>query len=242
MTEMRKEEGIPNWTEIEKRVVESFDLEDVGAFYGVSRWREHVEKARGTEEASEIAHCFTSTKVLDAAVDFFKADIAENVAIFKVKLARNDRVMKLMNLRVALGEFQGVFVDEEEGERVVPELLSVIRVTKSAKTKMLQQVVQASMTLANNNGDEEADPPSWPTGLGDGIQDFANDLTEFITTNGDEGREMVTRVCQDIGFAKKVCNEEGLPHPVRFLAQVVIKTNTNNRLQDEERRIGFGNQ
>jgi len=240
MNEKKKNEQVHTWEEIEKRVVESFDLEDVGAHFGVSRWREHVEKARGAEDAGEIAHSFTSTEVIDAAVDFFKSDIAENMAIFKVKLARNDRLMKLMSLRVALGEAQGVFVDEENGEHVIPELLAVIRVTKSAKTKMLRQVVQASLTLASNNGAGEVDPPSWPAGLGDDIQDFANDLTEFINNNGDTGREMVTRVCQDAGFAKKVCTDEDMPKPIRFLAQIVVETKTDNHLPDKERRIGFG--
>lgn len=240
MTKKAKNETPPTWAEIEKRVVESFNLDDVGANYGVSRWREHVEKARGVEDAGEVAYPFTSPKVLDAVVEFFKADIAENIAIYQVKLARNDRLLKMMNLRVALGEAQGVFVDEEDGEHVVPELLAVLRVTKSAKTKMLQQVVQASMTLAHNNGDENAEQPSWPAGLGDGIQDFANDLTEFISANGEEGREIVTRVCEDTDFAKKVCNDEDMPRPIRFLGQVVVEANTNNHLPKKEQRIGFG--
>jgi hypothetical protein len=245
MTTKARNETPPTWAEIEKRVIESFNLDDVGANYGVSRWREHAEKARGVEDAGEVAYPFTSSKVLDAVVEFFKADIAENIAIYQVKLARNARLLKLMNLRVALGEAQGVFVDEEDGEHIVPELLAVLRVTKSAKTKMLQQVVQASMTqasmtLAHNNGDENAEQPSWPAGLGDGIQDFANDLSEFIATNGEEGREIVTRVCEDINFAKEVCNNEDLPRPIRFLGQVVVEANTNNHLPKKERRIGFG--
>lgn len=240
MSEMTNNEAANDWDEIEKRVVKAFDLDDVGANYGVSRWREHVEKTRGVEDAGEIAHDFTSPKVLNTVVEFFRSDIEENEAIFRVKVARNNRLLKLMNLRVALGENQGVFVDEEDGERVVPELLAVVRVTKSAKTKMLQQVVQASMTLVHNNGDENAEQPSWPAGLGEGIQDFANDLTEFITANGEEGREIVTRVCEDINFAKQVCNDEDLPRPVRFLGQVVVEANTNNHLPKKERAIGFG--
>ena len=240
MTKKAKNETPPTWAEIEKRVVESFNLDDVGANYGVSRWREHVEKVRGVEDAGEVAYPFTSPEVLDAAIEFFKADIAENIAIYQVKLARNDRLLKMMNLRVALGEAQGVFVDEEDGEHVVPELLAVLRVTKSAKTKMLQQVVQAAMTLAHNNGDENAEQPSWPAGLGDGIQDFANDLAEFISANGEEGREIVTRVCEDINFAKQVCNNEEFPRPIRFLGQVVVEANTNNHLPKKKQRIGFG--
>ena len=50
---------IPPWDEIEKRVVESFDLNDVGTNYAVSRWREHVEKVRSVEDAGEIAYRFS---------------------------------------------------------------------------------------------------------------------------------------------------------------------------------------
>lgn len=233
-------EVVPAWDEIERRVVESFNLDDVGVNYAVSRWREHVEKARELEDAGETAYPFTSPKVRDAVIEFFQADIAENEVIFRVKLARNGRLMKLMNLRVALGEAQGVFVDEEGGEHIVPELLAVLRVTKSAKTKMLQRVVQASMALADNNSDENAEEPSWPAGLGGGIPDFANDLQDFVDQAGDQGRDMVTRVCQDTGFAKSIRNDEDFPQCIKFLAQIVIEANCNNPLPEKERRIGFG--
>ena len=234
MSEMTNDKAVPNWDEIEKRVIESFNIDDVGTSYGVSRWKEHVDKARGTEDSGEIAHHISSPMVLDAVVEFFKSDIEKNEAIFRVKVARNERLLKLMNLRVTLGEAQGVFVDEEDGEHVVPELLAVVRVTKA---KMLKQVVHASMTLANNNGDENAEQPSWPAGVS---EDFSNDLTEFINANGDQGREMVTRVCEDTVFAKKVCNDEEYPKPIRFLAQVIVEANSNNNLPGQERRIGFG--
>lgn len=240
MNEMMKSEKDPAWVECKKRVVESFDLDDVGTNYGVSRWLEHVEKERGVEEAGEMAYRFTSPQVLDAAVDFFKTDIAENIAIFQARIARNDRQRKLMELRLKLGEVQGVFVDEEKGERIVPELLGVMRITKSSKTKMLHQLVTASMTMAGDNGDEEIAPPIWPTGLGDGIQDFANDLNDFVSTNGDKGREMVMRVCQDTAFAKKVRNDEELPKAIRFLASIVTEVNTDSHLPERERPIGFG--
>lgn len=239
MNKKIKTEQLPTWDEIVNRVVESFNLDDVGANYGVSRWREHVERARSVEHAGNVSHAFTTPEVLDAVVDFFKADIAENMAIFKINLARNNRLMKMMQLRVALGEAQGVFVDDEEGERVVPELLAVIRVTDSAKTKMLRQVVQASMTLARNNGEESDDQPTWPAELGKGIQNFAKDLTAFISINGNEGRELVMRICQDPTFAETLENDQNIPNPIRFLAEVVVKVNTHNRLPDKERRIGF---
>lgn len=240
MNKKGKSETVSRWEEIEKRVLKSFNLDEVGVIYAVSRWREHVERARGVVHAGEVTHQFTSPKVLDAVVKSFKADIAENNAIFLLNLARNDRLLKQTNLRVALGEAQGVFVDEERGEHIVPEMLAVLRVTKSAKMKMLQQVVQASMTLARSNGDENAEEPSWPVGLGEGIQDFANDLTEFINTNGEQGRQMVTRVCEDHEFARRVRNNEEMPKPLRFLAQVVVEASTNIHLPEKERRIGFG--
>jgi len=234
MNEITNDKAIPNWDEIEKRVINSFNLDDVGTSYGVSNWNEQVEKAHSAEGADEVAHIFTSPKVLDAVVDFFKADIEESEAIFRVRVARNERLLKLTNLRATLGEAQGVFVDEEDGERIVPELLAVVRVNKS---KMLKQVVQASITLANNNGDDNEEQPLWPAGIGD---DFSNDLTEFVSANGDQGREMVLLVCEDTVFAKKICNDEEYPESIRFLAEIVVEANSKNNLPGQERRIGFG--
>ena len=225
----------PTWEEIEKRVLESFDLNDVGIRFAVEAWRKSVEKVRDAEDLGEVAHSFSSAEALDAAVAFHQADIGENLAIFKVKTARNERRLALMNIVKALGESQGVFVDEDEGEHIIPELLVVTRVSKSAKSKMLQQVVEATMTLATNgNGDSE--DIKWPSSIS---EDFRNDLEEFLSANGDAGREIITRVCHDAGFAKKVRQDEEMPRPIRFLAQIVVEASSNNRLPNRERKIGF---
>ena len=229
----------PKWNEVKKRVVEEFDLDEVGCNYGVSRWLKQVENVRAFEDAGEIKHSFTSPKVIDAVVESCKADIEENIAIYKRKLAQNNHLLKMRNLTVILGEAQGVFVDEKKGEQIVPELLAVTRVTKSAKTKMMKQVVEASISLASNNGDEGTEQPNWPTGLGDWIQLFADDLSEFIAEYGEEGCEMVQRICEDIEYAKRVCEDEELPHPIRVLSRIVLEIHSNNNLPKDKRAVGF---
>jgi len=235
-----KNQEIPAWDEIEKRVLEPFDLNDIGVRLAVATWRKNVEKIRAGQNADEIAHYFTSPEVLDPVVEFLQSELREDIAVSRVKLARNEHVMKLMNLRVVLGQTQGVFVDEENGERIVPKLLAVVRVTKSAETKKLRELIQASRTLANNTGDDKDEQPSWPSGLGEGIQDFADDLKEFISTNGDQGREMVSLICQDPGFAKTVSKDAEMPQCIKFLTQIVVETNTSNHLPEKVRQIGFG--
>lgn len=227
-----------DWDDLEARVLEPFDLTDVGVKYAVDRWRVELEKRRELQEMGKVTHAFSSPKVIDAVVNFFRADIAENQAIYKAKVARSKRVLAFMNIEVALGECDGFFADEDDGEHVVPERLAVLRVSKAARQKNLHRVVQASMQLARSNGDDEADEPSFPSVLGD-IQEYAADLKDFIDGNGNEGREIIVRVCEDRGFAQKVSKDDDMPRCLRFLAQIVVETNTMNRLPATERRIGF---
>ena len=225
--------GVPSWEEIQNRVIEHFNGNDICDKYSVSLWQEELENVRGARDAGEILHHFTVPNVIDAAIEFFKSSIEENRAIFQVKVKMNRRRMKLMALQSALGEDQGLFVNEEEGEMIVPELLAVIRVNK---TERLQQIIQTSMSLARDEKGECKDQPSWPSGTD---ENFSNDLTKFINTNGDEGRELVTRVCEDIGFARTVHNDEEMPMPIRFLAQIVTEAGKDTHIHKKKKIIGF---
>ncbi len=227
------------WEEIEKRVTDSFDKNDVCANYGLECWKKEVEKVRKAEELSEIAYQFIQQGVLDAAVEFFKADIEDNMAFFRMKVSRNTRLLKLMNIRIALGEQSGIFIDEDEGERIVPEILAVIRVSKSAKKKILSQVVESAMTLANNNGDANGEKPVWSAAFGEGIDEFAKDLDEFISANGEDGSNMVRTICRDLNYAKKISNDDNMPKPIRALAGFVMEIRENKLASNKEAAIGF---
>jgi hypothetical protein len=236
----RIQETVPTWGEIEKRVMVSLDCNDVNVNHAVNCWREQVQKTRDMKDEMAVTHSFTTPEVFDALVNFFRSDIAEKEAIFRMKIAENNRLSALMNLRVMLGVHEGIFIEEEEGEYIAPECFAIIRNGKKERTKQLQKVIEASKRFAQSSGEDGAIQPSFPTSLGEGIQDFASDLTEFINTNGDQGREVVVRICDDHDFAKKVINDDEMPRPLRFLADLVVETTVKNCLPKKEGQIGFG--
>jgi hypothetical protein len=222
---------------LEKLVTKSFDQDDATTQHAIAQWRADQEKARAQQAASEVVAAFTSPLVLEAVLAFHKADIEENIAIYKAKVAHSERQLKFMNMRVALGAAQGYFVDDEAGDRVVPAMLAVMRTSKEAKTRMLHQLVQTLKRGAEQGvAPEEADLPA---GLGDGVKALSADLTEFEQINGDNGRQLVVQVCEDASFAEKVSADERLPKCIRFLAQVVSEISTSNKLPAPERRMGF---
>ena len=231
--------SLTHWDEIEKRVVDNLDLNVPRDRYAFSEWRKDTEKIRAAANENDIVHRFTSPQVIQAVVDFFKADVAENKIIFDLKAARNARKLAGINVVTCLGQFDGRFVDEEQDEQVVPELLAVCGNTKSAKARLLQQVVDTSLKFAESAGQNGASRPAFPAALGDGIHEFENDLTEFINVNGDGGRQFVARLCTDREFAREVGDDADMPKCIKFLAGVVVEIGAKNKLPEKPSPIGF---
>ena len=102
------------WERLLASVIDPFDLNDVGQRWAVEQWRKHAEADRDGEPLGKIVHEFASNEVLEAAVGFFKADIEENIAIFKAKVAKNRRYEALIQACSALGVHDGVFPEEDE--------------------------------------------------------------------------------------------------------------------------------
>jgi hypothetical protein len=230
----------PDWEDIDRLIAEPFDLEDVGNRYGVSRWREEMEKV-GVAGDEEENRC-SSEEVFNAAVAFFRADIEENILIYRAKLIRNERIRKLMDLRDAIAESGGVFVEDENGGRVIPGGPAAIRETRSSKIRKLKQVVSAAEAMANSGVRGEADLPSWPAGLGDGFDVFVKDLADYLEENQGEGIEMVHRVCQDVTFAGEMCDDVVTPRCIRFLAEIVMNVKTVTPLRRKQHTaISLGN-
>ena len=54
-------------------------------------------------------------------------NVVAAVSSVPAQLARNERMLALVRLRVAIGASEGVFPDEDNGERLAPEHLAVHR-------------------------------------------------------------------------------------------------------------------
>ena len=231
------------WDRLVARVIEPFDLNDVGHRWAVDQWRKHAEAERDGEPLGKIVHEFASDEVLAAAVGFFHADIEENIAIFKAKVAKNRRYEALVQVRSALGVHEGFFPDEDEAIDV--ERLAVIRNGRDEEQAKHRKLVEVSRALAEAEGDPEAviTGAQLPGALreNEGIKAFLSDLVEFIGANGERGRDLVSRVCADEAEASRVKGDEDMPKPLRFLAGIAVDLNRNGqKLPVQHRPLGFG--
>lgn len=238
-----KANGRYSWKTIERRVIKAFGRQGPAARFGLKTWQEQSQRAR--EEGpgvGKVVHRFKSPEVYDALVDYFVADIADNAAIHEAKVAKDKLKLAAVKLRAALGEHDGCLLDQEEGDRIVPERFEVVRVSESARKESLRQVIKASMKLAEEDDEtlgNEGEDSKFPSALGDGILQYAKDLSEFLRATGTKGRELVVRLCQDANLAKEVRGDDDMPSPLRFLAGLVLETTANTRLPEEERTMGF---
>jgi len=228
------------WAEIERRVLTAFSEDRVGVAWAIEQFRKESQKVRQAEEDAKVVHRLQSPPVIAAAVRVLQADIRHKVAVFRARAARDKHCVALVQLRATLGAHDGVFPDEEDGEHIVPELLEARRTTKAAKMKKLQKIIDASKRLASAEGADSGETPAVPKGLSDGVHKFMSDLQEFLRASGDEGRELVLRICDDPDYARKLVQEEGLPPALQFLAQIVAQATANTRLPASDKKSGFG--
>jgi hypothetical protein len=230
------------WPDIEARVVDGFDGQDVAQHSAVELWRKHVEVERDGDPLGEVVHTFASNQVLAAAVAFFQADIEENIAIFRAKVAKNRRYEAYVQVRCALGIHEGVFPDDEMS--VVVERLAVIRDGCQEEQVKNRKLLDLSQALATAEGDPEEviARAQLPGSLREdsGVKAFLADLVEFITANGERGGDMVDRVCTDEKAANHVVGDESMPKALRFLAAISIEVSRDCKTLPAERRpVGF---
>jgi hypothetical protein len=225
------------WDEMVEQVKRSFDLNDPADRSAIEQWLNDVEQVRQQAAVNDIVTLFTSPEVLAGALAFFIADIEDNRALYHLRLARIRRQQQQMNLKLILGVAQGCFPNEQAGEQVVPEMLAVMKANQKAQQQMLADVVAMSHQLAQ--GETAAEELAWPAALGSGIQQYAADLVEFLSRNGDAGRQLVQRVCQDRNYAQEAAQEQQLPQCIQFLAGIVTKVSNSLPQVQPERRMGF---
>lgn len=221
---------------------------DVCVRNGLKRWRE--ERCEDVEEPlGDLAHTITSPEMEELAIQWHVADIEENIAIERAKLAELRAREARARFISALAETEGYCPDDDDN--VVISRLEVWRVDKEKlKRELPRKVVAFSRAVANG------DVPladllkcKVPSAFKEIrlIVEYAKDLADFLTRTGEEGHSLIKRICDDMDYAANLAKNgapDGMPDsdaaPLRFLAQQVVDTRTPLAALNEKRRpVGF---
>lgn len=174
---------IIEWKEIEQKVIDSFDEKNAGVIYALKQWKKEIDKIRNGHIHDEVIYHISSPRVLNAIVNYFKKVVKEHIKIFQLRIARQVRAHHADKIFLALRR-EGIFVDDDAGEKVVPELPGVIRIDEK---KQLCQIVDATRQRALDKNDWESS--AWPDDLRKKYSDYVEDMENFIEVNGDSACE-----------------------------------------------------
>ncbi len=216
------------WNEVRDIVLSHFDLDDPAVRAAVAMWEEQRARLRDYLDVGIVEHDFTSPEVLQAAIEYFKADIEENIAIYRRRMAIQQREKARAEVKFALGEHDGFFLSDESPHLVVPEHLVVVRITEGGLLKLNQMLVDRARELAENP-DKNWQDYHWVLGL----HAFGRDLDDFLRIHGEEGRAQIIAICRDHKVAREVLEDEQLEKPVRALAKLVVGIADKTVIEDK---------
>lgn len=208
------------WEKVERQVLERLSGRDPATTAALREWRSRIEKVRRLNASAEISHVLSSEGMLKAVARFFIADLEEDKASFRARLARQKLLVAQARMLEAITEHEGILAETEGQEEIVPECLAVIRHHKSASHTRRMRLINASREIATNNKDVMGEHPS---PLDDEVPDFKSDLLDFIKANGEAGRQAVVRTCDERDYAERLIADKSTPKPLRFLAGLVLE-------------------
>lgn len=112
---------------INDEFVRYLDLDDDGVRTALALWRQRAARNRANATGHAVVHEFQSCEVKRAVVKLFEAQIRELRLAYLHQVAAHETAMAFQGLRLALLRHDGITVDADDGQRIVPEVLAVIR-------------------------------------------------------------------------------------------------------------------
>ena len=243
----RKAKRNPLFAEVEARVEKAFfadhdrnnPLHRKAYELDVARHRKNI---RGKSKYFLVER-ISLPEVLQAVVDCRVADICDDLAILKRKVAALRLEEAQKRVLVVLGASQGCFLKDDESVDV--HRLQVVRKNKAGEVGELKSLLGFCKDVSSG----KAPVPVEALCNGEVPKEFASradfkaflsDLGELLVNGGSKAGQLVARVCEEVALAREIRDDEDAPKPLRFLASVALK------IQDldfagkrEENKIGF---
>ncbi len=208
--------------EIVGRVVCSFEHGKGDEIKILSQWKSKMLAAQGDRLWGSIVHEFSAPETFDSLVQFFRADIADDVALHRARVSRRRRAQAYKKLLADISEFDLFDLDEEGGDLLNPAHLAITRENEADEIARKRQIVDVSRVLAEEADGEEQLCPN-DQALVSAFSNYFDDLASLSRVNPEETRQLIKRIVNDIGFAEKVLAGTEAPKPLRYLADCVIQ-------------------
>ena len=229
MTKLNKQEATAEWDVVKTRVMASIDSKNPAHKWALNKWLKLIEKNVHGAQGEPVHTCSTS-EVIDALVEYFFAQIMNYIAIYQITLAEKKKEQASDALINAIGEFEGYFMDVEEGDGIVGKHLAIYRKTDEDRIRDKIEIVKESIIMAQSTGPVNVDSVSLP--IGSIFEEYFKDLAKLINGHGNSARDIVMNICADKDCATEAYEDPESSDPSRFLAQAVLITfehkNTSN--------------
>ncbi len=183
-------------------------------------WWQARQSELQTEPMGKMVHRFVSAEVRERMLQFMVAEILEEVAILKAHLAQQRRKEMAAHFSASVAEHDLFF--EQEEDRIFIHRGEVWRVTKADELEAVRQTVAFVRELATGTASitaEDALNEKLPAHLRRyGIGAFTKDVGDFLPRHGEEGREIMRRICDDKEMAEQVEAHPQSPLVLQHLA------------------------
>jgi len=220
------------WARIESRVEKAFDCKDALVRQCLKQWRDDAADFREYVRLSSIVHRIESDEVIEAVIDYFIAGVRERIQSFRFQTAVNERLERFALIRLKLGVVEGCLLRDTGEQRLVPEALSVVRITKSATDAACAKLIDAVMEFVCLSEYEQRHFV-WPVVFGEDLAEFPQELSKFLLCQGKCGRDFVLKICKEPRVARLVRSDEDMPRPLLRLAAMVLDVGNSGAIENE---------
>lgn len=173
-----------------------------------------------TQPLGQVVHRFQSPEVHARVLDYFVADVLENVVLLQARLAEQKRKQAALELKAAIAEHDLFF--EQDEDTIDVHRGEVRRLNKAEQLEFVRRIVEFSRDLATGNAGitpEELLRGKQPPQLrGLPIGDYASDLAQLLVTDLDNARALILEICTDENLARHVAEDPESPPVLKQLA------------------------
>ena len=220
------------YMDILRRVLISFDPKNNATAHGIkmflASFRENLERKVDGKVLTKIS----SQEGKEAMVNFLRASLEYNICVDLLALADRKQAVAAENAKLLVLEHENF--DQNVDWKFDPIKLLVIETSDDAEKLPIKKFCNFIKALADGSAPisiESVCEGNLPDEIkealdricGFKLDHFLRDIAELMIENGEDVKDLIVRICEDLELASVMAKKEELPGPLRFLAKIVLK-------------------